>query len=158
MNFNDEKDQELLLLDLSYRAPYGVMVDEFPYVGASKLYYVDSFRLKYRTDANEGERYLFDRNAVGDTISRIKPYLRPLSSMTEEEFDEVTELCRSIDSSQERQWIEDFVIDVAHYDDWGESVYYKSKVHEWFDKHMFDYRGLIEKGIALEAPADMYEF
>ena len=154
MNFNDEKDQELLLLDLTSRAPYGVMVDEFPYVGASKLYYVDSFRFRYRTDANEGERHLFERNAVGDTISRIKPYLRPLSSMTENEkkqflkyfeFESVSDVVAIF---QAKEPVDKIFIDFR----------YIADIIDWLNKHHFDYRGLIEKGIALEAPADMYTF
>ena len=27
---------------------------------------------------------------------------------------------------------------------------------DWLNKHHFDYRGLIEKGLALEAPKNMY--
>ena len=29
---------------------------------------------------------------------------------------------------------------------------------DWLNEHHFDYRGLIEKGLALEAPEDMYKF
>jgi hypothetical protein len=28
---------------------------------------------------------------------------------------------------------------------------------DWLNKHLFDCRGLIEKGLALEAPDNMYE-
>lgn len=28
---------------------------------------------------------------------------------------------------------------------------------DWLNEHHFDYRGLIEKGLALEAPDDMYK-
>lgn len=157
-NFNDEKDQELLLLDLTSRAPYGVMVEEFPYTDPVKLLYVDTFRMQYRTDADEHEHYIFECNAAGDTISRIRPYLRSMDTMTEDEFNELTDLCRSIDNSQERQWIEDFVVDVAHYDDWGESVYYTPNVHDYLTKYMFDYRGLIGEEIALKALEGMYNF
>ena len=27
---------------------------------------------------------------------------------------------------------------------------------DWLNSHHFDYRGLIEKGLAIEAPSDMY--
>ena len=30
--------------------------------------------------------------------------------------------------------------------------------YDWLNKHHFDYRGLIEKGLALKAPKGMYNF
>ena len=40
-----------------------------------------------------------------------------------------------------------------------EEPYYRAKVSsfDWLNKHHFDYRGLIKKGLALEAPKGMYE-
>lgn len=154
---NEEYIEEFLL-DLNSRAPYGVMVDKSPYVDPVPLLYVDTLRMQYRTKIDDFEHRIFKRADNGNTILNIKPYLRSMDSMTEDEFDELTELCRSIDYSEERRWIEDFVLDVAHYDDWGESVYYKPKVHDYLTKHMFDYRGLIEKGVALKALDGMYNF
>jgi len=51
----------------------------------------------------------------------IKPYLRPMSSMTEEEEDELCELFTLSDCS----------------------------AIDWLNAHHFDYRGLIQKGLAL---------
>lgn len=61
-------------------------------------------------------------------IEEVKPYLRPMSSMTEDEEDE-------------------FEIKIR-----GSLVSY----FDWLNAHHFDYRGLIEKGLALEAPEGMY--
>ena len=46
--------------------------------------------------------------------------------------------------------------------DWDGRVYffeeiYSTKQLDWLLEHHFDYRGLIEKGLALEAPEDMYK-
>ena len=60
----------------------------------------------------------------------IKPYLRPMSSMTEEEE--------------------------IYYN----TVYYTLnfyKKEDWLNEHHFDYRGLIPMGLALEAPKDIYK-
>ena len=35
--------------------------------------------------------------------------------------------------------------------------YYFNELYDWLLKHHFDYRGLIEKGLALEAPKGIYE-
>ena len=73
----------------------------------------------------------FDLNSV-----IFKPYLFHLSSMTEEqkkEYQYITE-----------RWIND-------------PAYSISNSIDWLNKHHFDYRGLIEKGLALEAPEEMYK-
>ena len=62
----------------------------------------------------------------------IKPYLRPMSSMTKEELKEFQKLRDIIPL------------------DWLPFA------HDWLLAHHFDYRGLIEKGLALEAPKGMY--
>ena len=69
----------------------------------------------------------------------IKPYLRSMSSMTEEERIE----------SLEFAWI----------DDYGRLASYDKNIPkyiDWLNKKMFDYRGLIPMGLALEAPEGMY--
>lgn len=68
--------------------------------------------------------------AVDDAfpIEEVKPYLRPMSSMTEEEFEFVHN---------------------GHIEFWAREDY--------CDKRHLDYRGLIPMGLALEAPKDMYK-
>ena len=62
-------------------------------------------------------------------IEKIKPYLRPMSSMTEEERQEYgLILCDELSINQ----------------------------FDWLNRKMFDYRGLIPKGLALEAKEGMY--
>jgi hypothetical protein len=70
---------------------------------------------------------------------QIKPYLRPMSSMTEEEYENFRETFK---------WFEQF--DKLIFE-WT----YKS--YDWLNKHHFDYRGLIPKGLALEALENMYK-
>lgn len=75
----------------------------------------------------------------------IKPYLRPMSSMTDEERDEYEGTFASVydvnDYGEDADsWHEEFSIDSLDY----------------LNAHHFDYRGLIEKGLALEAPEGMY--
>jgi len=67
-------------------------------------------------------------NATDELI--IKPYLRPMSSMTEEETDEYDRLVMCNAS-----WV----------------------VDDWLHKNHFDYRRLIPMGLALEAPEGMYK-
>ena len=67
------------------------------------------------------------------------PYLRPMSSMTEDEISEF----------QKRLKIIQDVEQALHFCNTVESI-------DWLNAHHFDYRGLIEMGLALEAPEGMY--
>ena len=78
-------------------------------------------------DGNYGE---------GFTLDDVKPYLRPMSSMTGKEAIEWHE------TTFGQRWIT--------FDNVERCV-------DWLNAHHIDYRGLIEKGLALEAPKDMYK-
>ena len=132
-----QEDKELLFKDLSARLPY------------STLCYC-----KWAKDAPNGtsgciqevSTYLLDElMIIGDRnyecqICEIKPYLRPMSSMTEEEKEEFENLLEGIVDGIER---------------WDKPDLCEE--YDWLNAHHFDYRGLIEKGLALEAPEGMYE-
>ena len=62
-----------------------------------------------------------------------------MSSMTEEELTECRETCKYRQVGQS-------VLDCA-----------TCETFDWLNSHHFDYRGLIEKGLALEAPENMYK-
>ena len=123
---HEEKD--LLLKDLSARLPYGV-IGEYSWKG----------RVPYTRELTGN---LYDElnsswNSTED--SKFIPYLRPMSSMTEEEEIEYDATFATIKLAD------------GHYDS---TMTYKS--FDFLNEHHFDYRGLIEKGLALEAPNGMY--
>ena len=72
----------------------------------------------------------------------VKPYLRPMSSMTEEERNEYMSI-----KMQETERVA--LAEVYR----PEAI---SEIMDWLNEHHFDYRGLIEKGLALEAKEGMY--
>ena len=118
-------DKELLLKDLCARLPYGVKV---------QVYYEDIAGSGYFDETvwlidNDEPFHVNDR-----WIENIKPYLRPMSSMTKEE----------------KALYEGLMIGV-------DNVSYMLDVIDWLNVHHFDYRGLIEKGLALKAPEKMYK-
>lgn len=77
----------------------------------------------------------------------IKPYLRPMSSMTEEEYNSMSwEGCNHVINYS-----------VKHGFQFVEITSFTIEILNWLNAHHFDYRGLIEKGLALEAPEDMYD-
>jgi len=129
-----QEDKELLFQDLCCRLPYGVKVS------------IQDITGKYRTITER----VFDTYAIqfiNNNNILIKPYLRPMSSMTEEEKKEVCSLngISLIELNERVKW---------------KNMYIKAYTIETFDyfntKHL-DYRGLIEKGLALEAPKGMYK-
>lgn len=74
---------------------------------------------------------------IADKYS-VKPYLRSLSSMTKEE---------------EKEYFGYYFFEKNCFANTCGAY----KLLEWLNAHHFDYRGLIEKGLALKAPEGMYE-
>jgi len=116
-----QEEKQLLLKDLSARLPYNVK--------CRVIWDDTSDRI-----LTPVELFGFEMNA----ISEIKPYLRPMSSMTEEEKQEYYDL-----THQEND------------DIWAKCLF--DKMADFCNERHLDYRGLIEKGLALEAPEDMYK-
>ena len=126
-----QEEKQLLIKDLCARLPYGIMVSvqggefdsyKYPYIlTAVSKFGLDSFCRVYHA--------VYTPFGVPN-VEDVKPYLRPMSSMTDEDWNIFDSLAR------EPMQIELF---------------------EWLNAHHFDYRGLIEKGLALEALEGMYE-
>jgi len=124
-----QEEKQLLLKDLSTRLPYEVKLDN-----GLKLRSIDALTQIVSCSGSDRK------------VDYVKPYLRPMSSMTEEEKEELRQqFCY--------EWEENIT----------ELMYYSIEIGDadcfidWLNAHYFDYRGLIEKGLALEAPKDMYK-
>lgn len=117
-----QEEKELLLKDLCERLPYGVKV-KTPYNDAILRGIVDRKGVKTTIDYTD---IVTDKQTY--PIRYIKPYLRPMSSMTEEEKSMYEGLMIGIDN-----------------------ISYMLDVIDWLNSHHFDYRGLIEKGLAIDA-------
>lgn len=127
----EQKDKELLIKDLSARLPYE------PWVW---------FKENWETNPNfkgcQSQLRLYHLEyIVKDIDITLKPYLRSLSSMTEEEKVEYEELEKQCESLPTFAYI---------------SVS-KCVLFDWLNKHHFDYRNLIMGGLAIEAPKGMYK-
>ena len=145
-----EKEKFLLIKDLCARLPYNLVIN---------------------CTEEDDEKTNFDCFLAPDMIKDIKsetsywiikPYLRPLSSMTKEERKEFLTLL--LDKHSYLFYIDDNgVINGKSTDIFGEginSVLFSSEnvsqYIDWLNKKGFDYRGLIPMGLALEASDDMY--
>lgn len=126
-------NKELLIIDISGRIPYGLKCkvnNTIPPCPSSEDYrngdVCDLIEITGIETDNEYE-CVFTKD--GDcALKKVIPYLRPMNSMTDEEEGEYEIIIRS-----------------------------SLTIHiDWLNKNMFDYRGLIPKGLALEAPEGMY--
>lgn len=93
------------------------------------------------------------------SVEEIKSYLRPLSSITDEEEKEVEKMWGW---HYDRQANAIFNEDINNPDDYGGYHLFfvceedAEQLIDWLNEHHFDYRGLIGKGLALEASKGMY--
>ena len=125
-----ENERRLLLKDLCARQFYGTKVlGPWEKDGPCELSAIDLTH-------NRQVRIFEDWFNIDD----VKPYLRPMSSMTEEEAKEFAMLPTDFYS-----------------DGWLYPIAAVNMV-DWLIARHFDFRGLIPMGLALEAPADMYKF
>lgn len=116
-----QNEKDLLLKDLCSRLPYGVKIS-IPDLWTQKR------EIEILDEIFKGDDGLYRVNSKGQCIEHIKPYLLPLSSMTEEQRDIYSKL-------------------------WWNAKGVNMAMHaiDFFNKHHFDYRGLIKKGLAIDA-------
>ena len=116
-----QENKDLLFKDLCARLPYGVKAS---YYGAE-----EECETWDEIECVTLDGYV-DIGQYSLPIERIKPYLFPLSSMTKEQENEYQYITE--------RWMYD-------------PSYSISDSTDWLNKNHFDYRGLIEKGLAIDA-------
>ena len=122
----------IVLIDLCARLPYRVNVEHNGEVKSIARY-------------DTRERFELTDGTIASYVN-LKPYLRPMSSMTDGEQKELEKIIDGILGYNAKNYF--------HSEDeynW-ETLY---NACDWLNAHHFDYRGLIEKGLALEAPEGM---
>ena len=134
------EEKDLLLKDLCARLPYGVKVND-DIQGDFTLIGLTTERV-FTTCEVEGCHNDFP-------IENIKPYLLPLSSMTEEQRKEFL----SVADYERREEDCGRHTETYYYDMVGHEYefYPNSDVIDYCNKNHLDYRGLIEKGLAIDA-------
>lgn len=139
-----QEDKELLLKDLCARLPYGVMISLGPYdknpisVNSISIVDIGTFLNGYFTKGIQ-----LDFNGKKELWP--KSYLRPMSSMTKEECIALSKLIP-------------YEIDAWKYIKTPVPLYIANiEQFDFFHRHHLDWRGLIPKGLALEAQEGMYK-
>lgn len=130
-----KEDKELLFKDLCSRLPYHVKC---------KIWLEDGTTEEGLLDLEHNYGNVLQDVFYYNKIKNIKPYLRPMSSMTEDEKNYINYKWDADEygnmmafSSYEGGVSEIELADIVGFQD-------------WLNKNMFDYRGLIEKNIALD--------
>lgn len=148
-----QEDKDLLLHDLYARIPYGLKGQVQAEVSTG-TYDINSGHLDYTEididvevfGIQENEMIIYPVDSKYNeliaeypyTYEEFTPYLRPMSSMTEDEYKQYS-----------------IIAGLTIYEDGR--VISNGKEYDWLNKHHFDYRDLIEKRLALEAPEGMYQ-
>ena len=112
-----QEQKELLLKDLCARLPYDVKI-QFDYI-------ITSPAILKGIDKN-----LIECDIAVCEIEDVKPYLFPLSSMTEEQKCEFIDTCTLLRDS---------------------AFGWTDRTFDWLNKNHFDYRELIPMGLAIDA-------
>lgn len=129
-----QEEKELLLQDICARLPYGLKVccinlsDEMP-----KVWDLIGMPAPHLADILAEGSYRF---AAVNIEESIRPYLRPMSSMTEDEIETYRAIIGSL--------LENSV------------TYNVPTLYNFLNSKHLDYNGLIFRGLALEAPEEMY--
>ena len=119
-----QEQKEILLRDLCARLPYGIKCENVNHAYGKNVFKVTDIRDNGYICGIINNQYCW---AVFDPLE-LKPYLFPISSMTEEQYKEYWELEHS-----------------------GNMEHLSLPLLEWLNKNHFDYRGLIEKELAIDA-------
>lgn len=138
----NQEEKKLLLIDLCARLPY------------------DNTYVQYTGNVPEGLGAVKLNHEIIKIIETlpeelnitIKPYLRPMSSMTEEEKIKYQQLknqlvCQINTVKNDNLWKQNYIVDLDE-----DSI----NIVDWLNSHHFDYRGLIEKGLAIDSTNKYY--
>lgn len=141
------ENEQLLLVDLLARLPYGVKI---------KLGNYDYQVCGYNSEKEMSVKiwYYYDSNQILKSYIDVylrdyRPYLRPMSSMTEEEFEKLKEYSElkydqlDLTSFQDGAYkcLDFYLNEVPS----GAVI----RVFDWLNKYHFDYRDLIQMGLAI---------
>ena len=120
-----QEEKQILLRDLCARLPHEVMC-------RFSVKDVD-ISITEKLDLGGLEHFIYG-------TMDVKPYLRPMSSMTEDEQRTLDSMCNGVEMVSRLSGLKMF-----------------DKAFDWLNANHFDFRGLIPMGLALEAPEDMYK-
>lgn len=134
-----EQEKEELFKDLAERVPYRLKIrlfhdiEKIDDLGEKTIEHYEENSILQGVLCGSEENFVLSETLQFNGLSEVKPYLRPMSSMTAEE---------------ESEWLKSL--------DEETIVSEHSASIDWLLSHHFDYRYLIKRGLALRAIKGMY--
>ena len=123
-----KEEKDLIFQEICERLPYRPLVKDIYYnLRPVPVWLVDSSKQEVRLFADED----------WTSIENVRLYLRPMNSMTRDEWEDYREIEESASNILGR--------------------YKQLDKYDWLRRKHFDFRNLIEKGLALEASTEIYE-
>ena len=137
-----KEEKEILTKDLCSRLMHKVMVS---FDGDGDI---PRELTSFDNDADGGYFSAESFSGLKVDESSLRPYLRPLMSMKIKDVDDLSKYSGfHLTYDIPGKWETVYTVRADAY-----------KLFEWLDIHMFDYRYLIDKDLAIEAPEGMYKF
>lgn len=139
MRILNEQEETLVLNDISARLIHGVKIAKVDIMteeaqGAYEAISVNKDRKTVAFDTPDCVIHCYRNMEI------VKPYLRPLTSMTEDERKEYNDIVKNTIDFYDCPKSEDVCFFIVPID--------------WLNAHHFDYRGLIERGLAIKVTPD----
>lgn len=135
-----QEDKELLLKDICSRLPYHIRV---------KVWLKDGTTEEGALDLEHNYGDVLKDAFYYNEIVKIKPYLFPMSSMTDEQCYKF--YCGFVENEIDYNDFKKYYFDSCSWDKVLTLISDCSDIIDWFNENHFDYRGLIEKGLAIDA-------
>ena len=147
-----QEDKILLVKDLCSRLPYGVRVCHVSSEISGVLHDISVLHMyEGNSDSDKPDSivdYVADIDFFGDgypyEIEEFRPYLFPIASISSEQLKEVSEIL-----GKEVEVFDNYLNIVDHTRNTF-SYLELDALFDWFNKNHFDYRNLIEKGLAID--------
>ena len=147
-----KEDKILLVKDLCSRLPYGVRVCHVASEISGVLHNMSVLHMyEGNSDSDKPDSivdYVADIDFFGDgypyEIEEFKPYLFPIASISSEQLKEVSEIL-----GKDVEIFDNYLNIVEHTRNTF-SYLELDALFDWFNKNHFDYRNLIEKGLAID--------
>ena len=148
-----QEDKEILIRDLCGRLPYGVKAYIKNWSKLDRKYYEGVYTVE-SIDPSLNNIYAdSERSSVNVIVGyydyEIKPYLLPMSSMTDEQCHKF--YCRFVENEIDYNDFKKYYFDGGSWNKVLTLISDCGDIIDWFNKNHFDYRGLIEKGLAIDA-------
>ena len=138
-----QENKELLLKDLCARLPHKIkfLRESWNFESDQELSVIESL------EDIDKDGYI--NNTKVYKVEDIKPYLFPISSMTDEQC--YMFYCKFVENETAYNDFKKYYFDSHLWNKILTSINDCGDIIDWFNKNYFDYRGLIEKGLAIDA-------